>query len=174
MLTPHYKTPEEYLANRRDMANDEIIEAMGHTTKTEAMESIGAHRNSANNKLRDPDVADEALIAEAIRTAPLRSKREPYAVWAKRRAKPVAAIQHWANLRKAVIRRDQWICRVCGADSALHVHHVDKNRANNAFRNLVTLCQTCHQGVHVAGYYPGGHGDWDGGIAWGGEPEDCA
>src|SRR4051812_33645833 len=31
--------------------------------------------------------------------------------------------------------------------SALHVHHVDGDRTNNAFENLILVCATCHSKI---------------------------
>jgi predicted HNH restriction endonuclease len=44
------------------------------------------------------------------------------------------------------------ICHVCGIGKTgkrnLHVHHIDKNKQNNAHSNLITLCALCHRRVH--------------------------
>ena len=41
-------------------------------------------------------------------------------------------------------------CEQCGEKrlGALCVHHKDRNRKNNNFENLITLCGTCHYLVH--------------------------
>ena len=41
-------------------------------------------------------------------------------------------------------------CERCGFDNpfGLTVHHKDRDRSNNAFENLETLCATCHQIEH--------------------------
>lgn len=36
------------------------------------------------------------------------------------------------------------ICKQCGANLPLDVHHKDKNRGNNKPANLVKLCRWCH------------------------------
>ena len=44
-------------------------------------------------------------------------------------------------------------CRVCNTDDKriLCVHHLDKNRKNNALENLMWLCHNCHYLVHHHG-----------------------
>jgi 5-methylcytosine-specific restriction endonuclease McrA len=39
-------------------------------------------------------------------------------------------------------------CRDCEATTGLHVHHLDRNPANNDPTNLVTLCASCHLRLH--------------------------
>jgi len=39
-------------------------------------------------------------------------------------------------------------CEDCHTDEDLQVHHLDKNRKNNAVDNLKTLCRTCHWTYH--------------------------
>lgn len=39
-------------------------------------------------------------------------------------------------------------CAHCGTASDLHVHHIDRNPANNDPANLQTLCASCHLKLH--------------------------
>lgn len=41
-------------------------------------------------------------------------------------------------------------CTRCGAMNSLHVHHKDRNPANNALENLTVLCASCHLKLHWA------------------------
>jgi len=43
----------------------------------------------------------------------------------------------------------EWKCHHCGIEKPngkidLHVHHLDHNNKNNHYRNLIVVCQTCH------------------------------
>lgn len=70
---------------------------------------------------------------------------------------PVFMPPTWGAIRRAVLERDGYQCRICGRDGAevqLHVHHVDRDRRHNSGRNLVTLCRGCHAQVHSEGYEP--------------------
>lgn len=49
-------------------------------------------------------------------------------------------------------------CRDCGATEMLHVHHMDRNPANNDPANLVTLCGSCHLKLHWREDRPSGVG----------------
>lgn len=74
--------------------------------------------------------------------------------------RPNVNITGWKWIRKAIIERDNYICRICGNDENLHVHHIDSNRTNNNTSNLVTLCSDCHRAVHEERYKPWEHEDY--------------
>jgi len=40
------------------------------------------------------------------------------------------------------------VCEMCGATEQIHVHHKDRNRANNAKDNIMILCVSCHAYLH--------------------------
>ncbi len=46
--------------------------------------------------------------------------------------------------RKLLAQNSNPVCSICGASANLHVHHLDGNRKNNDFCNLVWLCSSCH------------------------------
>lgn len=59
----------------------------------------------------------------------------------------------WQKRRLEILTRDKWTCRACDdTKETLHVHHlrydydIEPWEANDD--DLVTLCETCHQGVH--------------------------
>ena len=54
----------------------------------------------------------------------------------------------WPRIRKFVKDRDKWRCRKCGKSGRLEVHHLDGNRDNDDFTNLVTWCVNCHVEHH--------------------------
>lgn len=83
--------------------------------------------------------------------ASMRSPKRPY--WAKL-MKANAAFGK--GLKPAVLARDGHVCRKCGADKNLHVHHIDgrgkgypRELRNNTIENLITLCGVCHALVHA-------------------------
>jgi hypothetical protein len=39
-------------------------------------------------------------------------------------------------------------CEDCGTTEKLHIHHKDKNPANNDLSNLAVLCSSCHKALH--------------------------
>jgi hypothetical protein len=62
----------------------------------------------------------------------------------------------FANTKAYVLTRDGHICQHCRGksnDSRLHCHHIQYRSENGSddAANLITLCKTCHDGVH-AGY----------------------
>ena len=55
----------------------------------------------------------------------------------------------WTTHMRADIRiRDNHKCQICAFKSMitgeLHVHHIDYDKRNNGFGNLITLCHSCH------------------------------
>lgn len=59
----------------------------------------------------------------------------------------------FTTVRKAMIRRGMLKeCNRCGFNrypKILGVHHIDRNRNNNAFSNLEILCPNCHSIEHM-------------------------
>ena len=62
----------------------------------------------------------------------------------------------WDERRRAVYRRDDYVCQDCGArggqggSSELHAHHRTplSRGGSNALGNVVTLCKSCHNDRH--------------------------
>lgn len=59
----------------------------------------------------------------------------------------------WQKRRLEVLSRDDFECRMCGANRAtLHVHHLRYTRGAPPWsyrdRELVTLCEGCHETFH--------------------------
>lgn len=82
-----------------------------------------------------------------------------------------ANLAGWAGLRRRIIERDGYRCRICGCDPVegdFNVHHIDYNREHNDDANLVTLCVVCHRAVHAEGYKPELYEDWP--PPWGEHP----
>jgi hypothetical protein len=60
----------------------------------------------------------------------------------------------YANTKAYVLARDNYTCQQCGGkskDPRLHVHHLvfRSQYGNDEEENLLTLCKTCHDGVHA-------------------------
>ena len=70
--------------------------------------------------------------------------------------------QSYNRLRQQVLERDGWRCQRCGRCSELQVHHIQsRNRlGHDAEHNLISLCTSCHQAVHLhrdsTAFYNGG------------------
>lgn len=80
------------------------------------------------------------------------------------------SIADWAKIRKRIIERDTYTCRICGngTEFTLNVHHKDWDRKHNYDSNLVTLCGDCHRAIHKEGYKPILFEDWP--EPWGNDP----
>jgi len=55
------------------------------------------------------------------------------------------------NYRQIALRELSNSCSRCGYDrhvEILHVHHINRNRADNTIANLEILCPTCHEAEH--------------------------
>jgi len=57
----------------------------------------------------------------------------------------------YRQLFQRVLERDGWRCQQCGHLAELQVHHIKlrSHLGNDAENNLITLCASCHQDVHV-------------------------
>jgi len=66
----------------------------------------------------------------------------------RRHSKHVTRTRRWAVLRQAILERDGWKCRDCGARGRLEVHHVKPVRTHPGLAflpgNLLSLCASCH------------------------------
>jgi DNA-binding transcriptional ArsR family regulator len=57
----------------------------------------------------------------------------------------------WAVLRRAVLRRDGYACRVCNSKAQLDAHHRTYQRFGHEYlADLTTLCRPCHDVFHEA------------------------
>ena len=57
------------------------------------------------------------------------------------------------NVKQYVLHRDGYCCKKCAKDKTeLHVHHIifRCNGGTNCPDNLITLCETCHNSLHLA------------------------
>ena len=52
------------------------------------------------------------------------------------------------KLKKEIKDRDDNLCVLCGSTQRLQIHHIDGHYCNNDERNLITLCQKCHNKYH--------------------------
>ncbi|MCR5166761.1 MAG: HNH endonuclease [Oscillospiraceae bacterium] len=56
------------------------------------------------------------------------------------------------NVREYVLFRDNHLCQCCkgkSKDKILNVHHIESRKTGgNSPNNLITLCETCHNGYH--------------------------
>jgi 5-methylcytosine-specific restriction endonuclease McrA len=85
-------------------------------------------RRREKNPRWNPALTDEARSCE-------RSKQPEYIVW-----------------RKAILARDGFACRECGARGYLHAHHLagfmDRPDLRFDLENGITLCRKCHGAIH--------------------------
>lgn len=62
---------------------------------------------------------------------------------------------NWPEIAEQIKRDAGYCCEKCGSPSVprrvLTVHHLDLDKANVTYENLVALCQVCH--LHVQGVY---------------------
>jgi 5-methylcytosine-specific restriction endonuclease McrA len=67
---------------------------------------------------------------------------------------------NWDEIAQEVKERAEWVCEHCGHphDSehgyCLTVHHLDGDKSNCTYENLVALCQKCHLRIQAT-YRPG-------------------
>ena len=60
--------------------------------------------------------------------------------------------RYWAEVRKLILKRDNYKCTVCKSTDNLQVHHTTyRNHRNehNNLQDLLTLCEDCHYEYHT-------------------------
>lgn len=75
----------------------------------------------------------------------------------KRKGFTLLQIPNWKQIRKHILERDNYACRICfrdGGEVVLQVHHINGNREDNEDSNLVTLCKGHHRKLHQSLYQP--------------------
>lgn len=50
----------------------------------------------------------------------------------------------WEFIKMVIRERDEYVCRLCGSDGTLHVHHINYDSADCRWENLITLCDSHH------------------------------
>ena len=51
----------------------------------------------------------------------------------------------WSSeLKEAIKKRDGYVCQNCGETENLVVHHIDYDKSNLSFDNLITVCNSCN------------------------------
>lgn len=77
--------------------------------------------------------------------------------------------EQWKNLRRIRIQIDGGKCAMCGKKTDdIEVHHMryDSLRHENPWRDLVSLCRSCHESVHALMNRPTGQRE-DGSLIYG-------
>lgn len=58
----------------------------------------------------------------------------------------------WKHKRKEILDRDDHICKICGNNKDLQVHHILSISTHPMLRlentNLITVCTHCHEQIH--------------------------
>ncbi len=66
--------------------------------------------------------------------------------------KPTTSREVQPQLRKLVLKRDNWTCQKCKSTDTLHCHHIDPVASNPIesadVDNCITLCINCHKEAH--------------------------
>jgi len=57
--------------------------------------------------------------------------------------------QEWLIKREEILKRDNYICRLCNYYSATQVHHLHyRNIFNERPSDLISICRSCHDQQH--------------------------
>jgi hypothetical protein len=127
------------------------------TCRGEWMTKVGAVRGSNNGHYNTVTVGCATCDTPVSRAKSLVERRNgriycPTCIADARPPFPPAGTVNppdWTlELRARIRHRDDYTCQVCGVrqtDVSFHVHHIDYDRTNNGdWKNLITLCPTCH------------------------------
>ena len=58
------------------------------------------------------------------------------------------------KMRNSILERDGYICQICARNlpkniGIANVHHIDGDKSNNTYDNLISLCKSCHSKIHA-------------------------
>lgn len=67
----------------------------------------------------------------------------------KERDRRVRLLRKYGENSLKILEEDNYACRKCGSTNRIGIHHIDWNDTNNEFENLVVLCDSCHQKLHL-------------------------
>jgi hypothetical protein len=135
-----------------------MLEMLGHIRAQKGLEPVTMplflQPDEIALALRDPapDEIEDGFDPSAARPEP-----EPRRRW--RRPRP-ARRPSWTKTRLAVLDRDDWNCRRCGAKRDLHLHRVDAERDEHDPDAYVTLCRACL--VRIERRDAGSRAEWHG------------
>jgi 5-methylcytosine-specific restriction endonuclease McrA len=99
--------------------------------------------------IRKPEVRERRKLRARKFRKTLRGR-----ILTKKQNRKLQNLIRFGGLRYIVLERDNYKCFICGNSKKLLVHHIDgKGRncinPNNAPENLITMCQPCHQKLHI-------------------------
>ncbi len=124
----------------------------------ESRKRMGAHGISKPSPMTGKRHTEEAkkIISQKIslyrKGRPIPALRKPWSE-ARRKAQCEGSLRYlggkyhlfWNYIRHQIYQRDSFKCQECGATNLkLHCHHIDYNKENNDFNNLISLCCSCH------------------------------
>jgi 5-methylcytosine-specific restriction endonuclease McrA len=57
----------------------------------------------------------------------------------------------YREVSREVMARDGWRCQSCGCSSNLQIHHINPRNSlgEDVEKNLITLCMSCHEKIHL-------------------------
>ena len=122
------------------------------------IEITNANEILIKNWEKHQNVAGMEQIREYNRLAKRKQRQKQKELIASRIGKNVPNIDNADNKIRFngnyydVLNRDGYMCRVCGSEDEIRVHHIDGYRENkpenNEMNKLITLCRSCHASVH--------------------------
>ena len=62
--------------------------------------------------------------------------------------------KRWKRTRERVLERDLYMCVMCYSEKCLQAHHIKPRKlgGKNTMRNLITLCNKCHDIAEEKGF----------------------
>lgn len=79
----------------------------------------------------------------------IHQQKENHPTWKGGKSYELYGVEFDNNLKKIIRQRDNLTCQECLRDessfnSRLSIHHIDYNKKNNLYNNLISLCKSCH------------------------------
>jgi len=118
---------------------------------------------------RDYYCRNQEKVRERLRIYYL-NNRDKFKIWRKNAyekqkekfgqniSKLISEQERFGGNRIKALKRDNYICQLCGSKDKILVHHEDETGRsskthNNNLDNLITLCRNCHTKIHKPDSY---------------------
>lgn len=144
--TSHYRPDKKF--HDRDFLVEEYVNKQRNAI--DIANDFGVHETTIVRWLTKHDIPRRTQAESLKLSGKVRGKNNP--AW-KGGVADWDYSHDWKSICRQIKDRDKWTCQFCSKTKkrwghSLHVHHIDEDKTNNDFNNLISLCSECHAQSH--------------------------
>ncbi len=131
--------------------SDEQRKKISESNKNPSKETRQKMSNSHKGKILPEEIRQKMRAAWSKERKKEKSeqnkdkfKGEKNPAWQGGKSFELYTVNWTKDLKRAIRKRDKYICQICSKEPAIYVHHINYNKKNNNCDNLITLCHSCH------------------------------